>query len=100
MAHLEKKGHTGPGVVEVAMVVYQTPVLEPGEKLHADCRNNFRAYFEAKSLMELELKLEWPEGVSEKSGGLAPPRFVDTPSSHSNFNSNSIKHFRQINLLI
>ena len=43
--------------------------------------------------MELELKLEWLEGVSEKSGGLATPcRFFDTPSSHSNFNSNSIKN--------
>ena len=41
--------------------------------------------------MELELKLGWLEGVSGKSGALAPLRFFDTPSSHSNFNSNSIK---------
>ena len=42
-------------------------------------------------LMELELKLEWLEGVSKNLGGASPPDFSDTPSSHSNFNSNSIK---------
>ena len=42
-------------------------------------------------LMALELKLEWREAVSEKLGGASPPDFSDTASSHSNFNSNSIK---------
>ena len=41
--------------------------------------------------MELELKLEWLEGVSKNLGGASPPDFFDTPSSNSNFNSNSIE---------
>ena len=41
-------------------------------------------------LMELELKLEWLEGVTKNLWGVSPPVFFDTPSSHSNFNSNSI----------
>ena len=44
--------------------------------------------------MELELKLEWLEGVSKNLGGASPPDFSDTPSSHSNFNSNSIKKLK------
>ena len=43
---------------------------------------------------ELELKVEWLEGVSKNLGGGSPPDFSDTASSHSNFNSNSIKKIK------